>query len=494
MSIPVIYASPPSTAFYVMGVREISAVPTTSEMISDKISNTHHNHVADWMVEDDDEEEEEEEEEIEKEKEERMKRELENDMGVKSKNYDNLQNIQQNENLKSVKVTEKVVLSNIIDFTEMATHVWVDGIRDPITGRYLAGYTPFLYLTKRAINRNTNIIIDEESVAMGGRPIGILEKIIKDGVVSLQPPIIRIIMNKKVGVDVDESSKVSSATSKNSDSSDSWSSSGSGSSSIISDSRDTSNKSPKSLVSHSTEENNDNTQKNDNDTDESEGKVNDNDNDDDDEDFFGTARTIMSPRGVRIQKSSLPTATNLSLKSPITNSADKTFQSEGFSQEIFKTPTLGEVEDLRKSKKQRVVSVQARLAERQRYLSEAQQRKQSITNAAIKNKEDQTKEYMARKSSSSSAVSSSMDLGNPKIPSSSDLYSSKDEGKSNISNSEKNSEKENQMLADKKREDFSLRSVRTNSPGEMIRVVIPKEVVESVVNENDDDDDDGLWG
>ena len=50
------------------------------------------------------------------------------------------------------------------------------------------------------------------------------------------------------------------------------------------------------------------------------------------------------------------------------------------------------------------------------------------------------------------------------------------------------------MLADKKREDFSLRSVRTNSPGEMIRVVIPKEVVESVVNENDDDDDDGLWG
>ena len=80
MSIPVIYASPPSTAFYVMGVREISAVPTTSEMISDKISNTHHNHVADWMVEDDDEEEE--EEEIEKEKEERIKRELENDIGV----------------------------------------------------------------------------------------------------------------------------------------------------------------------------------------------------------------------------------------------------------------------------------------------------------------------------------------------------------------------------------------------------------------------------
>ena len=458
-----------------MGVREISAVPTTSEMISDKVSNTHHNHVADWMVEDDDEEEEEDDDdkEEEKTKEERMSKEVKDDVDTNSRNND----IQENGNLRSAKVTEKVILSNIIDFTEMATHVWVDGIRDPMTGRYLNGYTPFLYLTKRAINRNTNIIIDEDSVAMGGRPIGILEKLVKDDIVSLQPPIIRVAIDKKSNVD--DASKISLDSSTNQDRL-----SDPRSSSAVLNSRDKSDKSPVTLVNNSTGKSNDENQ-----------NRNQNQNEEnDDDDFFGTARTIISPRGVRIQKSLIPVVTTSSLISSMPKSTDETIQSGEGSTDISRTPTVGEVEDLRKSKKQRVVSVQARLAERQRYLTEAQQRKQSITNAAIKNKEDQTKEYLAKKSSLLSAISSSEDLDNLKITTSSDLYSSKDEVESNVRKSDQSSQKESQLIADRRREDFSLRSVRTSSPGEVVRVVIPKEVVESEVKGgDDDDDDDGLW-
>ena len=479
MSIPVIYASPPSTTFYVMGAREISAVPTTSEMVTNEVSNTHHNHVADLMVEDDDEEEEEEEEEEEddeeeKENEERMRKAVKDDVDANSRNN----GIQENGNLRSAKVTEKVILSNIIDFTEMATHVWVDGIRDPMTGRYLNGYTPFLYLTKRAINRNTNIIIDEDSVAMGGRPIGILEKLVKDGIVSLQPPIVRVAIDKKSNVD--DASKISLDSSTNNDRN-----SDPGSNSAISNSRDKSDKSPVTLINSSTGKNDDKNQN------QNQNQEND---DDDDDDFFGTARTIISPRGVRIQKSFIPVVAT-SLKPSVPKSIDETIQSGEGSSDMSRTPTVGEVEDLRKSKKQRVVSVQARLAERQRYLTEAQQRKQSITNAVIKNKEDQTKEYLAKKSSLLSAIPTSEDVNNLKIPTSSDLYSSRDVVESNVRKSDKSSQEESQLIADRRREDFSLRSVRTSSPSEVVRVVISKEVVESEVNEedDDDDDDDGLW-
>ena len=466
-----------------MGIRELSAVPTAPEMSSMKYHTSHHNHVADWMVEEDDDDnddEEEEEEEVEVEVEVEVSEEQEREGGDKKSNKNMIE---------SVKLIEKVILSNIVDYTEMATHVWIDGIRNPLTGRYLLGYTPFLYLTKRAINRNANSVSDEDSLAMGGRPLGSIEKMMKEKNVLFQPPIIRIIVEKKIIVEENpkilsnnipmsiEVNTVSSISNNNLDASVP----------VLT---------PTSIKKVNESGNEDENE-------------NENDDDDDDDDFFGTARTIMSPRGVRIeQQSFIPvmtssTSTSVSASSfnskAMSETADtkkNVFGREEDSSEILEPPTVGEVEDLRKSKKQRIVSVQARLAERQRFLFEAQQKRQSVATAVIKNKEDQSKEYKMKKTSllSSVTLDNVLEQVVPKAPSSSDFITDnniKGGRKDSETNSEENETDERQSIAERRREEFSLRTLRTNFPGDDIRIITREKDEEYVIE--DDDDDDGLW-
>ena len=467
-----------------MGIRELSAVPTAPEMSSTKYHTNHHNHVADWMVEEDDDDDDDDDEEEEVEVEVEVSEEQEGEGGDKKSNKNMIE---------SVKLIEKVILSNVVDYTEMATHVWIDGIRNPLTGRYLLGYTPFLYLTKRAINRNANSVSDEDSLAMGGRPLGSIEKMMKEKNVLFQPPIIRIIVEKKIIVEENpkilsnnipmsiEVNTVSSISNNNLDASVA----------VLTPT------SIKKVNESGNEDENENENEN------------DDDDDDDDDDFFGTARTIMSPRGVRIeQQSFIPVMTsststsasassfNSKAMSEMADTKKNVFGREEDSSEILEPPTVGEVEDLRKSKKQRIVSVQARLAERQRFLFEAQQKRQSVATAVIKNKEDQSKEYKMKKTSllSSVTLDNVLEQVVPKAPSSSDFISDiniKEGRKDSETNSEENETDERQSIAERRREEFSLRTLRTNFPGDDIRIITREKEEENVIE--DDDDDDGLW-
>ena len=409
-----------------MGRREVSAVRVPVEVSSSsRISsgNLHHNHVADWMIEDDEEEEDEEDED------------------------DNVEKLQDSirideDSICTLKIAEKVILSPLVDYTEMASHVWIDGIRDPTTGRYLTGHTPFLFLTKRASGRNTggsaSVSLsgtDEEVLVMGGRSQGSLEMMVADGLVLLQPAATRLPSIKKEKVEDVPKIQYTSP--------------------IIRERVSASLLSISSTVSVS----------------ESYPVI---DEVDDDDDFFGSS-TITVPR-VRPQKSLIPVAqvAPSELQTQTAPSVVRIPESDAWALPPSEPLSAVEIEDKRKSKKHKSVSVQARLAERQRYLSEAQQRRANATSDAARSKEEQTKQYQLKKSSSPLTSASSS------VPLSSGVFTG---GSGKGSGSDSDSDRKNE---------YSLRTARTSVAGEIIRIV-PTVEAEPTVQEDDDDDSDGLW-
>jgi hypothetical protein len=332
LHLPVIYASPPSPALYVMGPRELAAVHTPSDGSGKKITGSRTYHAADWMVEEDDEEEEEEVEvEVEK-----------NSVDISA-------------TVASAKV--KPLMGKLIDFTEMASHVWIDGIRDPSTGRYLTGRTPLLFITKRGqVGEHGK---EEDSLTMGGRPLGALERMQERGLVSLQPPITRTLLEKKQNLEDIVAVHFSSPTAIPAPVP----------ATVISSVQQSD--SPKDVV----------------------------DNIDDDDDFFGIASTLNEYKR-RPAKPALmsakPALVSLEQAAPPV-AAESLMASTAAIAAVVSTAE--EITDKRKSKKQMVVSVQARLAERQRLILEAQQKRQGVTRAATSEKEEQKKEYQLRKAS-----------------------------------------------------------------------------------------------
>lgn len=322
LQIPVVYASPPSPSLYVMGPRELPAVQAPSDAAGNSVApRSVMPQGADWMVEE--EEDDEDSEDID------------------------IQDVDQ-----VVPMKEKVIFNKLLDYTEMASHVWIDGIRDPSTGRYLCGQTPLLFITKRAIPGENGK--EEDSLTMGGRPPRSLEKMQSKGVVQLQPAVARSAPSgKKVKIEEVLGSQFIAADIQASATLDSVS----------------------SAVSSFT-------------ADSSAGDA----SEDEDDDFFGIANTLLAYKR-RPQKPSTaaPPMDAVSLK--VDNLSSASLEVEPVAAPI----TPEEVEDNRKSKKQRVVSVQARLAERQRLLSETLQRRQSITSANSKEKEEQIKEYQLRR-------------------------------------------------------------------------------------------------
>jgi hypothetical protein len=308
---------------------------------------------------------------------------------------------------------EKVLLIKLLDYTEMASHVWIDGIRDPSTGRYLCGQTPFLFISKKAMPGENGK--EEDSLTMGGRPPGSLERMQSLGVVQLQPVVARSTPSgKKVKIEEVLGSQFKAADIQASATTDSVSSASSS-----------------SLADTSID-------------DTSEGE---------DDDFFGIANTLLAYKR-RPQRASntapaveaaLLKVDNFSSGSPEVDAAA-----------IPITPE--EIEDNRKSKKQRVVSVQARLAERQRLLSEALQRRQSVTSANSKEKEEQIKEYQRRRAPS---------LNTPPLDQAVDLTSDGGGGAERRATSQ---------------------TVLRTGPGPRSSVKEPEPV-----QEEEDDDSDGLW-
>lgn len=325
LHLPVIYASPPSPALYVMGPRELAAVQTPSDGSGMKITGSRTYHAADWMVEEDDEEE---EEEVEVE--------------VKEICVD----------ISATVASAKVqpLMGKLIDFTEMASHVWIDGIRDPSTGRYLTGRTPLLFITKRGqVGEHGK---EEDSLTMGGRPLGALERMQERGLVSLQPPITRTLIEKKQSLEDIVAVHFASPAAIPAPG-------------------------PAAVIISVLQ------------PDSSKDVV---DNIDDDDDFFGIASTLneykrrpAKPALVSLEQAAPPVAAESLMASTAAIAAV--------------VSTAEEITDKRKSKKQMVVSVQARLAERQRLILEAQQKRQGVTRAATSEKEEQKKEYQLRKAS-----------------------------------------------------------------------------------------------
>lgn len=327
LHLPVIYASPPSPALYVMGPRELAAVHTPSDGSGKKITGSRTYHAADWMVEEDDEDEEEEEEvEVEVEK----------------------NSVDMSATVASAKV--KPLMGKLIDFTEMASHVWIDGIRDPSTGRYLNGRTPLLFITKRGqVGEHGK---EEDSLTMGGRPLGALERMQERGLVSLQPPITRTLIEKKQSLEDIVAVHFASPTAIPAPV-------------------------PANVISSVQQ------------PDSSEDVV---DNVDDDDDFFGIASTLNEYK----RRPAKPALVSLEQTAPLV-AAESLMASTAAVAAVVSTAE--EITDKRKSKKQMVVSVQARLAERQRLILEAQQKRQGVTRAATSEKEEQKKEYQLRKAS-----------------------------------------------------------------------------------------------
>ena len=325
LHLPVIYASPPSPALYVMGPRELAAVHTPSDGSGMKITGSRTYHAADWMVEEDDEDEEEEVEvEIE------------------------MNSVDISASVAAAKV--KPLMGKVIDFTEMASHVWIDGIRDPSNGRYLPGRTPLLFITKRGqVGEHGK---EEDSLTMGGRPLGALERMQERGVVSLQPPITRTLVEKKQSLEDIVAVHFASPTAI-----------------------------PAPLpatVICSVQQ-----------PDSSKDVVHDVD---DDDDFFGIASTLDEYK----RRPAKPVLISVEQAAPLV-AAESLMASTAAIAAV--ASTTEEITDKRKSKKQMLVSVQARLAERQRLILEAQQKRQGVTRAATSEKEVQKKEYQLRKAS-----------------------------------------------------------------------------------------------
>jgi hypothetical protein len=116
------------------------------------------------------------------------------------------------------------------------------------------------------------------------------------------------------------------------------------------------------------------------------------DNVDDDDDFFGIASTLNEYK----RRPAKPALVSLEQTAPLV-AAESLMASTAAVAAVVSTAE--EITDKRKSKKQMVVSVQARLAERQRLILEAQQKRQGVTRAATSEKEEQKKEYQLRKAS-----------------------------------------------------------------------------------------------
>jgi hypothetical protein len=388
LHLPVIYASPPSPALYIMGPRELAAVHTPSDGSGKKITGSRTYHAADWMVEEDDEEEDEEEEvEVEVQK---------NSVDVTA-------------TIASAKV--KPLMGKLIDFTEMASHVWIDGIRDPSTGRYLTGRTPLLFITKRGqVGEHGK---EEDSLTMGGRPLGALERMQERGIVSLQPPITRTLIEKKKSLEDIVAVHFASPTAVPAP--------------------------VPATVKSSVQQ-----------PDPSRDVV---DNVEDDDDFFGIASTLNEYK----RRPAKPALISVEQAAPLV-AAESLMASTAAIAAVVSTAE--EITDKRKSKKQMVVSVQARLAERQRLILEAQQKRQGVTRAATNEKEEQKKEYQLRKASLPPA-SSVTPAGGSTRGSATPLI-----------------EKENRELV-------------TESHSVLHKVVTVVE--EDVPAVEDDDDSDGLW-
>lgn len=333
LQVPVIYASPPSPTLYVMGDREISAVHSNTNR---QVSNYE---IADWMVEEEEEEEE----------------------------ADSISS-----SLPQVQIqVEKTLFGNLSDYTVMASHVWIDGIRDPSSGRYLPGHTPFLYIIKKPPLGVGIKEKEEGALTMGGRPLGSLESMVAKGLSKLQPAAIKPSEEKEKEKKSKDSVETILTTQFEQ-------TAGAG---IARTAAAASVTMTAPAISD--------------DTDEAE----------DEDDFFGAASTMTAYKRRPVQKSSTAAAVSAtdSSSSSVPLPSPKVPQNAINGEEAVEVavavepPTAEEIEDKRKSKKQRVVSVQARLAERQRFLSEAQQRRQTATSEINKQKEQQVMEYQLRK-------------------------------------------------------------------------------------------------
>ena len=406
LHLPVIYASPPSPALYFMGPRELAAVQTPADGSGEKITGSRTYHAADWMVEEDEDEE------------------NDDDENDDEKVLD--EDITSDVSASVVSVKERPMMGKLIDFTEMASHVWIDGIRDPSTGRYLSGRTPLLFITKRGLVGEHGK--EEDSLTMGGRPVGALERMQEKGSVSLQPPVTRNLMEKKLNVEDIVAVHFGSSSAAIPAAAATAPAPAADSSRV-----------PQPETSMSVV-----------------------DNTDEDDDFFGIASTLNEYKR-RPAKSALSvvsvdsdvSASPLPLVAGLSLAASTAAIAAVVS-------TAEEITDKRKSKKQMVVSVQARLAERQRLLLEGQQKRQSVTRAATDEKEEQKREYQLRKAAQSSSVSSA--------PGGDAAYSSTATA----------------VLLDKE-----------NSRTIAEPIVLPKKIVlieEKVLAvEEEDDDSDGLW-
>lgn len=251
-----------------------------------------------------------------------------------------------------VKVEEKVekkivVLDPLLDYTEIVTYIWTDGIRDPDTGRYLPGYSP--NLTKRdytgaggggVINLAGGGVgggIKEGKgmgMAMGGRSVGALEELIGDRSTTFQPAVERPeIVSEATLVDLFQN-EISGIT------------------------KTTPAESLKADVNERNLE---------------EGER---DEEEEDDDFFGVVKSRKSIKKVPL--SPLPLIPPTVMLPSLVNGEGGAAPG---SQEPVPVPlplTKQEIADVKKNKKQRVVSVQARLAERQSFLLKKQQDRQEL--------------------------------------------------------------------------------------------------------------------
>ena len=112
----------------------------------------------------------------------------------------------------SLSVPVLMPLTNLTDFTALAAHVWIDGIKDPRTGRYIRGRQPFL--TRRLDKKGQPL---SPAVVVGARPVGVLEAMASDGKVRLQPPVAEAVAmavatrSEDIGSSVGSSSSLSVA-------------------------------------------------------------------------------------------------------------------------------------------------------------------------------------------------------------------------------------------------------------------------------------------
>jgi hypothetical protein len=252
---------------------------------------------------------------------------------------------------KEVKESEKkvekkvVVLNSLVDYTEVATYVWTDGIKDPDTGRYLTGYSPNLnrrdysgaeVVTLAGGMAREASIMPGEGMAMGGRPVGVLEELLTCSSIKFQPAVVR--PQKMGGASIADQfqSEVSGDL----------------------------NKPPANILIEKV-------------LDEKMQKKEENkaEEEEDDDDFFG----VVKSRITKFSKMPLPPIgpliTTPPTISPLVNNEERNIMNmENIP--TYSTPlplTAQEIADVKKNKKQRVVSVQARLAERQSFLLKKQQ-------------------------------------------------------------------------------------------------------------------------